>query len=53
VKDKILDTLRTLRQYALDKGYEVSIYYHEEDSYLMRFANTAISLNTTEHLNRL
>jgi predicted Zn-dependent protease len=53
VKDKILDTLRTLRQYALDKGYQVAIYYHEEDSYLMRFANSAISLNTNEHLIRL
>jgi len=53
VKDRILDTLRTLRQYALDKGYEVAIYYHEEDSYLMRFANSAISLNTNEHLIRL
>ena len=27
--------------------------YHEEDSYLMRFANSAISLNTNEHLIRL
>ena len=53
MKDKILDTLRTLRQYALDKGYQVAIYYHEEDSYLMRFANSAISLNTNEHLIRL
>lgn len=53
MKDRILDTLRTLRQYALDKGYQVAIYYHEEDSYLMRFANSAISLNTNEHLIRL
>jgi len=53
VKDQILDTLRTLRQYAVDKGYEVVLYYHEEDSYLMRFANSAISLNTNEHLIRL
>ena len=53
MKDRILETLRTLRQYALDKGYEVVIYYHEEDSYLMRFANSAISLNTNEHLIRL
>lgn len=53
MKDRILETLRTLRQYALEKGYEVVIYYHEEDSYLMRFANSAISLNTNEHLIRL
>jgi predicted Zn-dependent protease len=31
----------------------VSLFYHEEDSYLMRFANSAISLNTNEHLIRL
>ncbi len=53
MKERILETLRNLRQYALDKGCEVVIYYHEEDSYLMRFANSAISLNTNEHLIRL
>lgn len=53
MKDKIIETLRTLRQYAVDRGYEVAIVYHEEDSYLMRFANSAISLNTNEHLIRL
>jgi predicted Zn-dependent protease len=31
----------------------VTLSYHEEDSYLMRFANSAISLNTNEHLIRL
>jgi PmbA protein len=53
VKERILETLRMLRNYALDKGYEIAIVYHEEDSYLMRFANSAISLNTNEHLIRL
>jgi predicted Zn-dependent protease len=53
VKEKILQTLTDLRKYALDKGYEVSLLYHEEDSYLMRFANSSISLNTNEHLIRL
>ena len=53
MKDRILDTLRTLRQYAIDQGYEISIFYHEEASFLMRFANSAISLNTNEHLIRL
>jgi predicted Zn-dependent protease len=53
VKDRILDTLRELHTYAVEKNYEVGIYYHEEDSYLMRFANSAISLNTNEHLIRL
>jgi predicted Zn-dependent protease len=53
VKERILQTLKDLRTYALQKGYEVSLYYHEEDSYLMRFANSSISLNTNEHLMRL
>jgi PmbA protein len=50
---RILQTLRDLRKYALDKGYEVTVFYHEEDSYLMRFANSSISLNTNEHLIRM
>lgn len=53
MKDRILATLKELRLYALEKGYEVSLFYHEEDSYLVRFANSAISLNTNEHLIRL
>jgi len=53
VKDQILHTLRELRAYALAKGVEATFLYHEEDSYLMRFANSAISLNTNEHLIRL
>jgi PmbA protein len=51
--ERILRTLKDLRKYALDKGYEVTIFYHEEDSYLMRFANSSISLNTNEHLIRI
>jgi predicted Zn-dependent protease len=54
VKERIINTLRELRTYALTKtGLDVVIFYHEEDSYLMRFANSAISLNTNEHLIRL
>jgi predicted Zn-dependent protease len=53
VKDQILQTLRDLRTYALSKNVEAAFFYHEEDSYLMRFANSAISLNTNEHLIRL
>jgi PmbA protein len=53
MQEQILQTLQDLRQYALRKGYEVDLFYHEEDSYLMRFANSAISLNTNEHLIRL
>jgi predicted Zn-dependent protease len=53
MKDQILQTLRDLRAYALSKNVEAVFFYHEEDSYLMRFANSAISLNTNEHLIRL
>ena len=53
MKDRILGTLDQLRGYAQGKGYEIALLYHEEDSYLMRFANSAISLNTNEHLIRL
>ncbi len=53
MKDRILQTLRDLRAYALAKGRTVEIDYHEETSSLMRFANSAISLNTNEHLIRL
>ena len=53
MKEKILQILTDLRTYALGKGYDVAILYHEEDSYLMRFANSAISLNTNEHLIRI
>jgi predicted Zn-dependent protease len=53
VKERILQTLKELRTHALDKGVEVTLFYHEEDSYLMRFANSSISLNTNEHLIRL
>lgn len=53
MKERILETLQSLRDYAIEKKYEVALSYHEEDSYLMRFANSAISLNTNEHLIRL
>ena len=53
MKDRILQTLSDLRTYALSKGIEAALDYHEEDSSLMRFANSAISLNTHEHLIRL
>jgi predicted Zn-dependent protease len=56
-KEVILDALQALRKYALEKatpqGLEIELHYHEEDSYLMRFANSAISLNTNERLIRL
>jgi PmbA protein len=45
--------LQDLRRYALGKDCEIDLTFHEEDSTLMRFANSAISLNTDEHLIRL
>jgi len=53
MKEKILEVLNGLRNYAIQKDYLISLIYHEEDSHLMRFANSAISLNTNEHLIRL
>lgn len=53
MKEIVLQTLANLREYALGKKCEIALFYHEEDSYLMRFANSAISLNTNEHLIRL
>jgi predicted Zn-dependent protease len=53
MQEQIIQTLQDLRRYALGKGLEIELFYHEEDSYLMRFANSAISLNTNEHLIRL
>jgi PmbA protein len=53
MQEQIIRTLQELRQYALGKSFEVELYYQEEDSYLMRFANSAVSLNTNEHLIRL
>ena len=53
MKERVLKTLEALRAYALEKGCAIAIFYHEEDSYLMRCANSAISLNTNERLIRL
>jgi hypothetical protein len=53
MKDAILNTLSDLRAYALTKDCEIALAYQEEESSLVRFANSAISLNTNEHLIRL
>ena len=53
MKSKVIELLKTLRDYAISKGIRLAIDYHQEDSYLMRFANSAISLNTNERLTRL
>lgn len=53
VKDRILGTLGELRDYARQQGCKAAFFYQEEDSHLLRFANSAMSLNTNEHLIRL
>jgi PmbA protein len=53
MKDPIVQTLSDLRTYALTKDCEIALFYQEEESSLVRFANSAISLNTNEHLIRL
>jgi predicted Zn-dependent protease len=50
---KVISLLKKVRAYALKKNINLLVTYQEEDSYLMRFANSAISLNTNEHLVRL
>ena len=49
----VIELLEELRWYALGKGLKLAIFYHEEQSRLTRFANSAVSLNTSEHLVRL
>lgn len=51
--ERIIARLQELRRFAIEKGIVAEFFYHEEDSALMRFANSAISLNTNEHLVRL
>lgn len=53
MKGQILETLRELRAYALARNLEATFFYQEEESCLLRFANSGISLNTSEHLLRL
>jgi len=53
MKTNILNLLHDLRAHALTKNCHISLYYHDEESTLMRFANSAISLNTNERLIRL
>jgi len=50
MKETVLSTLEQLRKYARQQGLTAVFLYREEDSSLMRFANSAISLNTNEHL---
>jgi len=42
-----------LREYALARGARAHLEWNAEDSHLVRYANSAISLNTNEHLTIL
>jgi PmbA protein len=53
MSNAIISILSEIRRFAIDNSVTATFFYHEEDSYLMRFANSAISLNTNEHLLRL
>lgn len=49
----VFDTLSRLREYALARGAQATFSWQREDSRLVRYANSAISLNTTEDVTRL
>jgi hypothetical protein len=38
----VLDLLKTLREYAQSKGLQLAIFYHEEESALMRALPTRL-----------
>ncbi len=50
---KAFDYIRTIRDIAAEKGINASFELHIEKSHLMRIGNNSVSLNTSEHLNRL
>jgi hypothetical protein len=53
VSHEIISKLRILREYALAQGARAHLEWKAEDSHLVRYANSAISLNTNEHLTIL
>ena len=53
MENKIKKTLKELREYGLSKEARFSLLWHYENSHFIRYANSGISLNTSENLNRL
>ncbi len=53
MEKKIKENLYQLREYGLSKNAKFSLLWHYEDSHFIRYANSGISLNTSERLNRL
>ena len=49
----VIERLRELRDYALTLGVPVRIDWSAEDSHMVRYANSAVSLNSKEEITRL
>ncbi|HZK29530.1 MAG TPA: metallopeptidase TldD-related protein [Clostridia bacterium] len=49
----VIAKLRELREYALTQKAKAQILWSAEDSHMVRYANSAISLNSDEKLTRL
>ncbi|MGI6687487.1 MAG: hypothetical protein ACOX6Y_03840 [Christensenellales bacterium] len=44
--------LLAVREYAVKQGIKAALSLHQEDSHLVRLANSGVSLNTSEALSR-
>lgn len=49
----IIEKLQALRQYALAQSEDVQIDWNAEKSHMVRYANSAVSLNSHEDMTRL
>ena len=49
----VIERLRELRDYALTLGVPVRIDWSAEDSHMVRYANSAVSLNSKEEITCL
>lgn len=50
---QVIEKLQSLRQYALEQSEAVEIQWDAEDSHMVRYANSAVSLNSHEDITRL
>ncbi|MDI9460511.1 MAG: metallopeptidase TldD-related protein [Saccharofermentanales bacterium] len=53
MEKKIKKALAALREYGLAQDAKFRLLWHHENSHFIRYANSGISLNTSENLNRL
>ena len=51
--NKAIENLQALREYAVKQGVKATLTLHQEDSHLVRLANSGVSLNTSEALSRI